>query len=800
MKQKNHLRKKISVLYSAIALCVVLMFTPQQMWAFDWTSYTGKSLESIAIDHEEWTPPYTDRIDVGDIPNEDKTVFIYNIRTGKFLQVGGNWGVSASLKDNGMRCWIERVANCNTTCGTKTIYKIHSVYNNYGRNIAGRHVLTANESLSADRGEGVQGEQNELWEWCIEESGTNENQYFIYRPLMVDLADTGITPNGQVFLTNNEQYNNYIFAMHYFDGNDIGPVHYKPIPRQRGTSTASLSISGRNRNTYYNMEDVDQWKFISVSDFNEVMESTNVTNGLTVDCTFLMNDEGFYRTNSYHRYGDDGNGNFKTYTAWNWTAVNSEEAFSALTWNDINDRRHETGFEFVENKMEKTWTNNIGGQGCGDAPEYGRYFCAMMEEPGMLWQEITVPITGWYSISVKGAAAQQGDYLFCANKNDLQGTMRREALLPAEYSTFNAEWTDTPVFGNIEWQRRSGMYLYDEDQHSSTVRIHLEAGETLVFGTLKLSTKDNTDANYRIPYTAVDEFRLTYTDYESFLLDEDANSLDYLYKYSQNTNPQSCYLNRSLKAGNWNTIYLPINLSKAQFEEAFGEGSKLGQLVKGENGALYFDTSIEEDEDGVYLHRGMPYIINVVNDPKIADDEVVAAVNDVEHFDVGEPYYVIKEAMFGEAEYNFAIGAMSRRIAPVRRAANNVPEVLQMSGSYLKQYPEEKGGVGKLPRCYSFSSGKLTFYTKGVSLKGFRAWIVDTEDNGAQAKARFISSDMKWADSNPTSEYTTYVDGVPTLITDNPEEPVYNLRGERMPSGKLPKGVYIKNHKKYIIR
>lgn len=37
--------------------------------------------------------------EVGSLSDPSKVFFFYNVKTGKFLSMGGNWGVHASLKD-----------------------------------------------------------------------------------------------------------------------------------------------------------------------------------------------------------------------------------------------------------------------------------------------------------------------------------------------------------------------------------------------------------------------------------------------------------------------------------------------------------------------------------------------------------------------------------------------------------------------------------------------------------------------------------------------------------------------------
>ena len=267
---------KITTWRSAWALFAIMMFAPLQIMAqteIDWSTLPGSTLAEVTVSTAEFTTweAGNGRIDQGIIPDKNKTVFIYNTRLKKFLNTGAKWGTAARLSDTGMPCWIERVDyipsttetidDFPTSCGSKAVYKIHSVYYNYGSNLAGRsdNVLLDNESLSADRGIGVQsdaakpnttdngeyrGYKNpdndswrviELWEWCIEknsDSGDNNN-YFIYRPLWVTLpaqdspgSEPDLPEGYTSYLIQSQRYtdtrysgitnfDNYLFAMHY---------------------------------------------------------------------------------------------------------------------------------------------------------------------------------------------------------------------------------------------------------------------------------------------------------------------------------------------------------------------------------------------------------------------------------------------------------------------------------------------------------------------------------------------------------------------------------------------------------
>ena len=836
---------KITTWRSAWALFAFMMFAPLQIMAqtaIDWSAIEGSSLNEVAISTATWDS-YDNMIMNGEIPDKKKTVFIYNTRLKKFLQTGAKWGTAATLSDNGMRCWIERYDDRTTSCGTKTIYKIHSVYKNFGSNIAGRsdNVLKSSESLSADRGIGVQsgvdsGVNNrgyeyqtgnwrviELWEWCIEKNpAATSNNYFIYRPLWVNLptqdsSDPGEPdlPAGDIYLIqpaayedtkylNDTRYNegagisnfnNYIFAMHY-NGTTDGPVGYKPVAPSTGTGTGAF-VSG-NENTYYDMTfdgNIDDWKFINVEDVEKAMETSNVQNGLVVDCTFLINDEGFHRTNSYHAY----NATSKPYTAWNWAStaeynypIETLKTYVNANFLDEHKSSDKTGkgFEFVPyvpGAFNGAASSTNIGTGWDENPN-GKYYCAFLNNKGLLWQEITTPKSGQYTVSVKAAALAADEYLVCAKKNDISGTLK--------YTTLNRyDGSDADVgtdITNDNSRQHAGQYLYgDEDNHTTTVSIDMNAGEVLVFGVLKLST----DAESKT-FTAIDNFKLKYTDNidRNFLLDEDATSLDYLAGSYYNDDLKNCYLNRNFVAGNWNTIILPISLTKVQFEETFGTGSKLGVLTEGNNNVLFFSTITVANDDNIILESGKPYIIKVTKDPNKADADLVTLLNKPANFNVNEPYYKISNVTFNSDSYTAATtGSGSGAIAPQLRPSDGNANKLTMTGSYVRKYTSDP--ARKTPRCYTLNAGAISYYANGAQMKAFRAWITDADDTGAQAARRFGGSfDFT------TASAVTYIDGVPAVINDDPEAPIYNMSGQRMPADNLPKGIYIKGGKKYIVR
>lgn len=79
------------------------------------------------------------------------------------------------------------------------------------------------------------------------------------------------------------------------------------------------------------------------------------------------------------------------------------------------------------------------------------------------------------------------------------------------------------------------------------------------------------------------------------------------------------YFQRSFVGGSWNSLIMPVSLTKAQFTQAFGETAQLAQANKvyeANNGNLIIGFSLVEETDAQspYLVANKPYIIKVAKD------------------------------------------------------------------------------------------------------------------------------------------------------------------------------------------
>lgn len=104
--------KKLRLLILAFAAMVA---GTQNGVAQDWKGSTPTALKSAA-DNDINTQ------------SEDANFFLYNVGTGKFLTIGGQWGTQAVLKDVGLLLTMDDSHNGTTSNGSDVAYSIHTKY------------------------------------------------------------------------------------------------------------------------------------------------------------------------------------------------------------------------------------------------------------------------------------------------------------------------------------------------------------------------------------------------------------------------------------------------------------------------------------------------------------------------------------------------------------------------------------------------------------------------------------------------------------------------------------------------
>ena len=279
---------------------------------------------------------------------------------------------------------------------------------------------------------------------------------------------------------------------------------------------------------------------------------------------------------------------------------------------------------------------------------------------------------------------------------------------------------------------------------------------------------------------------------QDIVFDEDAHISDKSQKiYKDNL---TMYFKRTFVPGNWNSVILPVNLTKAQFEEAFGSTAKLSEareVYQDEKSLVIGFKPVEETFVGnqtVYLQANKPYII-WVDEATVADHQGKTwTTNDVGSI-TGEIYMVRKttEGVGVSFTYDETMGKPSTEDFEISPSitSNQGLESLLFQGGYDNHQSLEIDD-------YGWNEGNLYHLKKAHTMKGYRCWLTPTWASASQSQTT-LSFGFGQGD----------VTGLETVSSadEQGELKVFNLQGQRLSSleGVQP-GIYIVNGKKMVVK
>ena len=700
-----------------------------------------------------------DPADVADKMEDDgKTpvyVYLYNVTKGKFVHGGGEFGAQAVLSDRGIRFKVTK-----TTEGEYGEYRLESAI--YNPSHEGGYL-------------GV-----DIWN----EGGTR-NTFKTYIDRGTDDSDISFTPvagrnNIYKLSFSGDRQRTYWYS--YYQGDDgVGYVH----------------VSTRTQ---------DEWCLIKRADYNTILAAV-VQQG-RYNITGLIGNSRFLRNVS------DRDNKF-------WSVTNldydTDDYCTTIDPNLGAIKEGEVGFE----------NNN------GYARAYGAIGCLEIgavnvdNGPVEFYQTITGLKPGLYMVEAQ-AFFDKNDYAtYKEGKYDIPNTTDAsnaylfangaETLIPvlndADYGDFNTcvttlsnalEGTNKQYFRrNVAaayFLAKGNAYEPDESNHRVRVYVNVKADEDKTTGTLKLGVnKKGTGGR-----VYVDNFGLSYIGQNAIGLDAYQRNVDAVdhNKYQQSytfhlsrkfvlsekdpTNPEN-------DKWNWNAITLPMDVYGSQITETFGEYAKLCKLegVNPQNKDQILFTPVDlTDYSKPAIERGGCYLICVTNapDPESEYGEgkeysfiVKSEGDNVEEKDMVFPYGNI---------YN--IEGVSCPEGMVTPDNNNTVEVTDGKLSYTYFYHRpEYAPAGS----YVMSGGKMYHIPNNwTGLLGTCWYITDLSQDGKTLQLMVNGEGG-----------TTDINGIVTeLPGDNAHEGVYNINGQKVADGtslkNLPKGIYIMNGKKYVIK
>lgn len=228
--------------------------------------------------------------------------------------------------------------------------------------------------------------------------------------------------------------------------------------------------------------------------------------------------------------------------------------------------------------------------------------------------------------------------------------------------------------------------------------------------------------------------------------------------------------NRTFNTGKWNSLILPVNMSKAQMEQAFGIGTELSEFDRVEDNWIYFKP-VTTETDGVLLQKNKPYIIKPTKGP-LANCEYTAG---------GETKTL-------EGNIYLANGiSYADETGNLKHSDNGSSNSMVSYGSYDKP-------TAVPSRSYMLNGGNLIHTAKVHNVKAYRTWLEETTPSDKSLQMAFRDAD---GDNNATG--ITVIEEQADGTTDS----IYSISGMRINgnnAGKLPKGVYIVNNRKMIVK
>lgn len=254
------------------------------------------------------------------------------------------------------------------------------------------------------------------------------------------------------------------------------------------------------------------------------------------------------------------------------------------------------------------------------------------------------------------------------------------------------------------------------------------------------------------------------------------------------------YFKRTFQPEKWNSIVLPVNLTKAQFESAFGRTAKLSEARKvyqDEKSLVIGFKAVEEtvvDGQTVYLRANKPYIIWVDQATVDAHQNKTWTTTDAGSI-TGEIYMVDKTQVDG-VSYTYDEATVNNPVSETFAIGEGIDVSWGLTGlQFQASYdPAQSLAIGD----YGWNAGNLYHLNKAHMMKGYRCWLTPTWASASQSQTTlsfgFGQGDVTGVETAPSAE-------------QQGELKIFNLQGQRLSSlqGVQP-GVYIVNGKKMVVK
>lgn len=741
--------------------------------------------------------------------NTAQHFFLYNVKTGRFLNAGGYWGTHVSLKEYGEPLAI--VEGDHKLSG-KTFMKLVMEMDGTEGKYVGWFGVPKNDN--PDVGVFVDRKFDDVFGWHLEPVKGKINTYRLYT----------------------YTYGRVLGKIIYWDTTKKYYLCSNKGSVDVDVNCEAFSEDEINKDSEY--AGYDEWRFLSYEDLRQLQDQRADNMKDALELSFKLRCPGFSRgdndikkwntynfktkigtakglTDEFARYGLS---NYYNYIAGSNTKT-SEKIEDAPTWKNTLPK---TGYEFDGRKYD-----NSKGSFEDYRRHLGKYYTASItNKRGIVYQDVEVSIAGRYQIECKGYSTTKKASLFAGvlnSDNTLIGKAKKDTLNQVSNMSQDAKEKLHVLEHNVDY---AGKNFYGSRQYINTVYVTVpesamnDGKATIRFG---IMVGDKNDANQDPEgdeWTVFDDFRILYAAKdvkEDLILDENRDNLSYLVNCKNPMENKTLHLNKTFTLDKWNSFILPVNLNKKQVLETFGANARLAKLTRLTDTGIEFTSVDLLDDNSTAIEAYVPYIIFPQKNPGqteayTADYEQKTQASLLK-INIPANHYVIGKVSMPSTD----LSKMDQDIWTLKEpfGENGIKAYGTFARTFGKfsSYNDETGVYGKvtvegmedpiisgrprLEHSYFFDKGNM-YHSNGRprGLRGFSCWF---ETTGAQKTLKFTLDGV--------SQGTT---GIEDILADY-EQPVsrfangiYNLNGQLVKQGNstagLPSGMYIVNGKKCIVR
>ena len=251
---------------------------------------------------------------------------------------------------------------------------------------------------------------------------------------------------------------------------------------------------------------------------------------------------------------------------------------------------------------------------------------------------------------------------------------------------------------------------------------------------------------------------------EFLVLDEDETLDD-----NRSLTKATMVFHRTFTTDKWNSLILPVDMNADQVKAAFGADAKIARFNRLEDKWIYFDT---QAENNLHIEKNVPYIIKPTKEPTAVNRTYNVGGENTKHIN-GLVYTVTG-------------------IAYKDQTATRQHEDKEFTTGMTHYGSYENPTVVPADSYILHNSEKMVHTAVDhKNIKSYRTWLRETTPSGETLQMRVEQND------GPST-------GIKVIEeTAKNANAVYNVDGMRMNSSNtnnLPKGVYIINNKKVVIK